>query len=155
MDIRMHAWPFLLGVMAWESTEAERMARTADYVATYRTLKRKWSEMDPEVPLVPEHATRIEKDCIRNDRDHPFFADRPNPAYRGLSPSANDGETTEVWASRIDETHSVQTRKHLEMLRDILCTYSIVDAEVGYVQGMSDIAGLFEHSSDKINCSKQ
>lgn len=33
----------------------------------------------------------------------------------------------------------VGTNKHLERLKDVLCTYNVYNGTLGYVQGMSDL----------------
>ena len=91
-----------------------------------------------------EHLNRINKDVLRNDRDHVFFQDSPDPNWMKQHAHEYNPNATvisplhDVWAKTIEDTVSVETRKHLEMLRDILITYSIYDKEIGYVQGKSE-----------------
>ncbi|KAI7872174.1 rab-GTPase-TBC domain-containing protein [Spinellus fusiger] len=120
-SLREEAWLFLTGVYAWSSTATEREVLREEKRNTYVQLKSQWA--DDEVyqsnPEFQDQRHRINKDVHRTDRTVPMYAkeDMENP----------------------DPTMHVGTNKHLEILKDILCTYNIHNKELGYVQGMSDL----------------
>lgn len=60
-----------------------------------------------------------DKDVHRTDRTNSFYSkeDLPNP----------------------DPVMNVGTNSNLETLKEILCAYNVYNAELGYVQGMSDL----------------
>lgn len=119
-EIMGEVWCFLLGVYPWDSDEATRKAIRASKRDAYHALKRKWfDQLDSPTPTFLEERHRIEKDIHRTDRQHPFFEheDMPSP-----DPQAEWG-----------------TNAHMEQLKDILLTYNEYNAELGYVQGMSDL----------------
>ena len=78
--------------------------------------------------LVEDRLHRVEKDVIRTDRTQPFyFVDADMHLDKDHGSMAN--------IRRLVESHP-----HLRALRDVLVTYSLYNVEVGYVQGMSDLA---------------
>ncbi|EXJ86502.1 hypothetical protein A1O3_03453 [Capronia epimyces CBS 606.96] len=150
--VRKEAWPFLLEVYGWDSTEEERHAYMNSKRDEYVQLKGAWWDRMIEGAATPEQEewwkeqkSRIEKDVHRTDRHIPLFAGEdiphPDPSSPFYSP---DGPGTNV---------------HLEQLKDMLLTYLEYDTppspttssaphyqtrnphpqNLGYVQGMSDL----------------
>ncbi|EXJ80289.1 hypothetical protein A1O1_08431 [Capronia coronata CBS 617.96] len=148
--VRKEAWPFLLGVYDWDSTEEERLAYMNSKRDEYIQLKGAWWDRMVEGESTPEQEewwkeqkNRIEKDVHRTDRHIPLFAGEDIPHPDPTSPFFNpDGPGTNV---------------HLEQLKDMLLTYLEYDTppsssnashyqtrnphplNLGYVQGMSDL----------------
>lgn len=77
----------------------------------YRTYESQWKLILPEqeqrFTTFREHKSLIERDVIRSDRSHPFYA---------------------------DDSHN------LALLTNLLMTYMMYDFDIGYLQGMSDLA---------------
>ncbi|CED83958.1 Ypt/Rab-specific GTPase-activating protein GYP7 and related proteins [Phaffia rhodozyma] len=121
---RSVVWPFLLGVIPWQSTAAERQQIWNRKADMYHAL-RKSQTLDPEVlaqPEVIEEIHRIEVDCRRTDRNVDMFL-----AEKGEVDS--DGED----AGEQGKNDNVQK------MAEILLTYGFFEKELGYVQGMSDL----------------
>ncbi|KAI1617975.1 rab-GTPase-TBC domain-containing protein [Exophiala viscosa] len=152
--VRKEAWPFLLGVYEWDSTEEERNAYMNKKRDEYIQLKGAWWDRMIDGGATPEQEewwkeqkNRIEKDVHRTDRHIPLFAGEDIPHPDPTSPFYNsDGPGTNV---------------HMEQLKDMLLTYLEYDTppttqsssssqpryqtqnphpqNLGYVQGMSDL----------------
>ncbi|KAL6242733.1 GTPase activating protein [Rhinocladiella similis] len=160
--VRKEAWPFLLGVYDWNSTEQERHVYMNGKRDEYVQLKGAWWERMADNEATPEQEewwkeqkNRIEKDVHRTDRHIPLFAGEDIPHPDPTSPFYNaDGPGTNV---------------HMEQLKDMLLTYLEYDTppssavaassqpssstsprrvyetqnphprNLGYVQGMSDL----------------
>ncbi|KIW17270.1 hypothetical protein PV08_04461 [Exophiala spinifera] len=158
--VRKEAWPFLLGVYEWNSTEQERHVFMNSKRDEYIQLKGAWWERMADNEATPEQEewwkeqkNRIEKDVHRTDRHIPLFAGEDIPHPDPTSPFHNaDGPGTNV---------------HMEQLKDMLLTYLEYDTppssvatsnqpssssshrvyktqnphpqNLGYVQGMSDL----------------
>ncbi|KAG2218741.1 hypothetical protein INT45_003059, partial [Circinella minor] len=120
-SIRRDAWLFLTNVYPWDSTTVERERLANKYRESYAKLRSRWLD-NPEVRESAEFMDqkhRIDKDVHRTDRTVEFYAkeDMPNP----------------------DPIMHVGTNKNLEKLKELLCTYNMLDNDLGYVQGMSDL----------------
>ncbi|KIW57240.1 hypothetical protein PV05_05817 [Exophiala xenobiotica] len=164
--VRKEAWPFLLGVYDWDSTEDERHAHANSKRDEYIQLKGAWWDRMIDGGATPEQEewwkeqkNRIEKDVHRTDRHIPLFAGEDIPHPDPTSPFYNpNGPGTNV---------------HMEQLKDMLLTYLEYDTppsngpipaaqpsssstaaptlrrvyqtqnphpqNLGYVQGMSDL----------------
>ncbi|KAI9343462.1 rab-GTPase-TBC domain-containing protein [Zopfochytrium polystomum] len=159
-DIRCEVWKYLLKVYPWDSSEPERQEIMVFKRIQYDDMKRQWKHiledamLNPEenekgkspaeesegfagderedgdvVSKIKERKYRVEKDVVRTDRTVPFFA----------------GSTTDEVSSgpSSSTSHVVEPprefSKNLEMLKDVLITYTIYNFELGYVQGMNDL----------------
>ncbi|KIV85239.1 hypothetical protein PV11_00962 [Exophiala sideris] len=152
--VRKEAWPFLLGVYEWDTTEEDRHAYMNKKRDEYIQLKGAWWDRMVDGDATPEQEewwkeqkNRIEKDVHRTDRQIPLFAGEDIPHPDPTSPFYNpDGPGTNV---------------HMEQLKDMLLTYLEYDTpptttpsstsqpryqtqnthpqNLGYVQGMSDL----------------
>lgn len=131
-DIRIEAWKFLLGIYPWDSTSDEREAIRRSRAEHYYSIKAKWFD-NTEIRNTKEFQDekhRIDKDVHRTDRSQEaFVGDKlPNP----------------------DPAMCVGTNANLEIMKDILVTYNFHNADLGYVQGMSDLlAPLFVAMGDE------
>ncbi|OAP57063.1 hypothetical protein AYL99_09176 [Fonsecaea erecta] len=159
--VRKEAWPFLLGVYEWDSTEEERHALMNQKRDEYIQLKGAWWDRMMDGDATPEQEewwkeqkVRIEKDVHRTDRHIPLFAGEDIPHPDPTSPFFNP--------------HGPGTNVHMEQLKDMLLTYLEYDTppsttaanpprpsssaqprryqtqnphpqNLGYVQGMSDL----------------
>lgn len=153
-DARREAWPFLLGLYPWDSTEDERKAILESKRDEYHRLKQQWwGNVDESDEYYREQKNRIgtfsagcsasllteilsvEKDVMRTDRTIPFYAGEDRPA----DPESSAG------------TNGQGTNEHLEGLKDILMTYNYHNKELGYVQGMSDLlAPIYAVMEDEV-----
>ncbi|EXJ72121.1 uncharacterized protein A1O5_04625 [Cladophialophora psammophila CBS 110553] len=159
--VRKEAWPFLLGLYEWDSTEEQRQALMNKKRDEYVQLKGAWWDRMIDGDATPEQdewwkeqKVRIEKDVHRTDRHIPLFAGEDIPHPDPTSPFFNpNGPGTNV---------------HMEQLKDMLLTYLEYDTppssaaastqkaspssqprryqtqnphpqNLGYVQGMSDL----------------
>ncbi|KAI8981641.1 rab-GTPase-TBC domain-containing protein [Mycotypha africana] len=132
-DIRIEAWKFLLGLYPWDSNYNEREAiRRSQRDMYFYSIKAKWFD-HPEVRESREFQDekhRIDKDVHRTDRSQEAFVgdELPNP----------------------DPQMNVGTNPNLEIMKDILVSYNFYNADLGYVQGMSDLlAPLFVAMGDE------
>jgi len=83
----------------------------------YKTYESQWKSIQPDQELrfssFRERKSLIERDVVRSDRTHPF--------YSGTNSQYNCSE-------------------NLEKLANVLMTYMMYDFDIGYLQGMSDLA---------------
>lgn len=146
---RRKAWPFLLDVYPWDSTAKEREELYNSKKKEYEELKSKWfgrKDVTATEQFVEEHH-RIRIDCLRTDRTQPMFssdASAPISGDRNLAELHN----AQMAASMIDPTTRGGADSgghppgnyHTHKLMEILLTYNVKETELGYVQGMSDLA---------------
>ncbi|CAL5438897.1 unnamed protein product [Camellia sinensis] len=109
--LRKEVWPFLLGYHAYDSTCAEREYLVSVKKSEYETIKNQWQSISPE------QAKRFTK-----------FRER-----KGLIDK--DVVRTDRSLSFYDE----EDNPNVNLLRDILLTYSFYNFDLGYCQGMSDL----------------
>ena len=112
-SLRPLLWKYLLGVHSMISPAAEVAEEEAARRAEYANLKSQWTSITPAQEArngkFRERRHRIEKDVVRTDRTHPYFAG------------------------------DAQTQPHLATMSDILMSYVFYNWDLGYVQGMSDL----------------
>lgn len=119
-EARNRVWRLLLGAEAWpacaaDTTAAAAVARAAERADTYARLSSQWRSIDEE--QAAHHATyrerrhRVEKDVVRTDRALDFFA---------------GGD--------------LESNGRVAALHNVLLTYAFYNFDVGYVQGMNDVA---------------
>ncbi|KAL2919319.1 GTPase activating protein [Polyrhizophydium stewartii] len=156
---RREAWKFLVGAHAFASTALDRSRVDRDRAEQYANLKLSWQhaiqaseeeasagmglspspnsgpvgdENENADPLtkVRERKYRIEKDVVRTDRNTGYFAEAP---------------------ADVEQLAGLKVGPHLFVLRDILMTYTILNFDLGYVQGMSDLCSpILEIMDDEI-----
>ncbi|KAH8116882.1 RabGAP/TBC [Phellopilus nigrolimitatus] len=150
-DLRKRVWPFVLGVLNWDTNDAERAQQWEEKRKEYHRIKDEWCGVDEVFNQqdIIEERHRIDVDCRRTDRTQPLFvtpspATSPSPSTR----SNTDNETDEKKADRRFSTfspnltdHGAQapSNDHIERLAGILLTYNFYEKQLGYVQGMSDL----------------
>ncbi|KAJ3219943.1 GTPase activating protein [Dinochytrium kinnereticum] len=166
-DLRSIAWKYLLKVYPWDSTERDRHTIMEEKTRIYVETKMQWKTIladatqeatnrakengggvvDEEtealagdekeegdvVTKIKERRYRVEKDVVRTDRTVPFFAgdagdDRPLSTPAPSVP----GQPAVIATQRLFS-------RNLEMLKDVLITYTVYNFELGYVQGMNDL----------------
>jgi len=110
-DLRPELWKFLLGYYKFDSTYAEREYLVASKREEYRVLQMQWKTVSED------QAKRFAKFRERKHRVEKDVVrtDRTIPFYEG------------------DDNPNV------DLLRDILVTYSFYNFDLGYCQGMSDL----------------
>ncbi|KNC98681.1 uncharacterized protein SPPG_06364 [Spizellomyces punctatus DAOM BR117] len=157
-DIRVDVWKYLLKVYPYNSTEVERAELVKEKRAQYADMKAQWmailtdaanadaaalaaghkleeretqagdeKEDADVVTKIRERKYRVEKDVVRTDRTVPFFA----------GPQTETNGATSVSPSDMQEV--IGANPNLEMLRNVLVTYTVYNFELGYVQGMNDL----------------
>ncbi|KAE9464312.1 hypothetical protein C3L33_03715, partial [Rhododendron williamsianum] len=109
--LRNEVWPFLLGYHAFDSTYAEREYLVSVKKTEYETIKNQWQSISSE------QAKRFTK-----------FRER-----RGLV------EKDVVRTDRSLSFYDGDDNPNVNLLRDILLTYSFYNFDLGYCQGMSDL----------------
>ncbi|KAI8822969.1 rab-GTPase-TBC domain-containing protein [Fimicolochytrium jonesii] len=156
-DVRVDVWKYLLKVYPYDSTDAERTLIMEKRNTEYEDMKAQWQSIlldvaqseaaalkagltleqresqagdekeDADVVTkIKERKYRVEKDVVRTDRTIPFFANL-----------AGEEEISPVSPSDMQEV--ISANRNLEMLRNILVTYTMYNFELGYVQGMNDL----------------
>lgn len=124
-QLRAALWPYVFGLVpyrcrfrliddkgnyAFEDHENNREP-WKELEKQYHVYKLQWQSIQADQELrfssFRERKALIERDVIRSDRSHPFYADRMD---------------------------------NLEALSSLLMTYMMYDFDIGYMQGMSDIA---------------
>lgn len=113
-ELRREAWKFLLGVYPAGSTALQRKRLMDKNRERYVVLKQQWESINKDqakrFAKWRERKSRVEKDVRRTDRSHPFYAGREH------------------------------NNQHLQWLREVLLTYTMYNFDLGYCQGMSDLA---------------
>lgn len=110
-SMRKEVWKFLLGFYPFDSTAAERRALLEAKAEEYRVLKSQWESVTPDQA---RRFAKFRERCSRVDKDV-VRTDRSLPFY------ADDDSI------------------NIELLRNILITYSFYNFDLGYCQGMSDL----------------
>ncbi|ORZ41525.1 rab-GTPase-TBC domain-containing protein [Catenaria anguillulae PL171] len=155
-DIRPQVWKFLLGYLPWGSTQLEQDKIVAAKTEHYERFKSQWTAFS-STTLTPkewedwtDERHRIVKDVIvRTDRHHPFYAS-PTNAADGTSLVTNlDEEELLMVLPPVptDKCSAANVNANLQRLASVLTTYvhyltEIGRAELGYVQGMSDLCAV-------------
>lgn len=139
-QLRAALWPYLFGLVehrgrferigsaekesAWIFVEHEaNNTRWASLNELYQAYQAQWRAIMPDqesrFSTFRERKSLIERDVIRCDRLHPFYAEKP---------------------------------RNLDSLTNLLMTYMMYDFDIGYVQGMSDLAGpiLYMYNGDHV-----
>jgi len=176
-DIRMDAWKYLLNIFPWDSTEKKRNEINTTLKESYDSLKQQWKNILSNGPTSPmeeeaeasqsidnlnagderfetdiykrimDRKYRIEKDVLRTDRTIPMYSN----SSENLS-----ADKPEIFDDIETDTSQAGWNSNLEILRDILVTYTFLENDNGYVQGMSDllapILGVFRSESDSFWC---
>lgn len=139
-QLRAALWPYLFGLIGHrgrfdkitnlEGKEAYLFIENEANAPRWRELQKlfnvyqsQWKAILPDQEMrfstFRERKSLIERDVIRCDRLHPFYAEEPH---------------------------------NLASLTSLLMTYMMYDFDIGYVQGMSDLAGpiLFMYNGDLV-----
>ncbi|XP_059433005.1 uncharacterized protein LOC132166242 isoform X2 [Corylus avellana] len=126
--LRKEAWAFLLGYHSYDSTYAERTYLRSIKKSEYETIKFQWQSISPE------QAKRFTK-----------FRER-----KGLI------EKDVVRTDRSLSFYDGDDNANVNLLRDILLTYSFYNFDLGYCQGMSDLLSpilfIMEDESESFWC---
>ncbi|KAJ7685102.1 rab-GTPase-TBC domain-containing protein [Mycena polygramma] len=145
-DLRQRVWPFVLGVLEWDVTDAERAEGWEEKRKVYHTTKDEWCGV-PEVfdrADTLEERHRIDVDCRRTDRNQPLFATpTPTPSESRSGEMNDEKERAKRYSTISPEMADIgaqsPTNEHIDRLAGILLTYNFYEKELGYVQGMSDM----------------
>ncbi|KAJ6547478.1 GTPase-activating protein gyp7 [Mycena capillaripes] len=144
--LRQRVWPFVLGVLEWDATDAERAEKWEEKRKIYHTTKDEWCGV-PEVfdrADTLEERHRIDVDCRRTDRTQPLFATpTPTPSEARSAEMNDEKERAKRYSTISPEMADIgaqsPTNEHIDRLAGILLTYNFYEKELGYVQGMSDM----------------
>ncbi|XP_022732102.1 TBC1 domain family member 17-like isoform X2 [Durio zibethinus] len=127
-QLRREVWAILLGYHTYESTYAEREYQRSIKKTEYETIKNQWQSISPE------QAKRFTK-----------FRER-----KGLI------EKDVVRTDRSLSFYDGDDNPNVNLLRDILLTYSFYNFDLGYCQGMSDLLSpilfVMEDESESFWC---
>lgn len=136
-EVRKQAWPFLLGVFPWDSSEHEREVLFESLQSGYADYKRRWVDDDQkrQTEFWKDQKVRIEKDVHRNDRHLEIYQNK-KPVVQ-----TEDGRESSPETPDEDEEWDLAniTNMHLFRLREILLTFNEYNVNLGYVQGMTDL----------------
>ncbi|XP_038712120.1 TBC1 domain family member 15-like isoform X2 [Tripterygium wilfordii] len=110
-NLRQEIWAFLLGYHSYDSTYAEREYLRSVKKSEYETIKHQWQSISNEQAR-KFTKFRERKGLIEKDV---VRTDRSVPFYEG------------------------DDNRNVDILRDILLTYSFYNFNLGYCQGMSDL----------------
>ncbi|GKV17070.1 hypothetical protein SLEP1_g27623 [Rubroshorea leprosula] len=126
--LRREVWSFLLGYNTYESTDAEREYQRSVKKKEYEMIKHQWQSISPE-QAKRFTKFRERKGLIEKDV---VRTDRSLPFYDG------------------------DDNPHVNLLHDILLTYSFYNFDLGYCQGMSDLLSpilfVMEDESESFWC---
>ncbi|KAK4257419.1 hypothetical protein QN277_007012 [Acacia crassicarpa] len=110
-ELRKKVWGFLLGYYSYDSTYAEREFLKSVKKSEYETIKSQWQS------ILPAQARRFTK-----------FRER-----KGLI------DKDVVRTDRLQAFYEGDDNPNVNVLRDILLTYSFYNFDLGYCQGMNDL----------------
>ncbi|KAH3767783.1 GTPase-activating protein gyp7 [Pelomyxa schiedti] len=86
--IRKEVWKYLLGYYPWEMNKSELSSMIDSKRTEYNALKTQWTSIshDQERRWTKYRLRKqqVEKDAVRTDRTHPFFAGEGNPHIKTL-----------------------------------------------------------------------
>jgi len=140
-DARRKLWPYLLGVYAWDVTEAERRRLWDAKMKRYHEIKDEWfgkQEVFDRQDIVEERH-RIDVDCRRTDRTHPLFANQEE-SDTALDPEKQQHRRYSTISPTSNEVGAQSpSNEHIDRVASILLTYNFYEKHLGYVQGMSDL----------------
>jgi len=111
-DIRPEAWKFLLGLYSYGTTRNERQILMRNKIADYNAMKLQWKTMLPEQI---ERCSKFRERRIQIEKDI-IRTDRDYVYFK------EEGA--------------------LDILQDILLTFIQYNQDLGYAQGMNDLAAL-------------
>ncbi len=123
--VRREMWKYLLKYYPWDSTYEQREQLRRTRSNEYQVYKNQWQSITPmqlaNFRKFRDRKHMIEKDVMRTDRTERYFAVRPG-------------------ADSEDSNHFDPTQNpHLQVLHDVLLTYSMFNFDLSYVQGMNDL----------------
>jgi hypothetical protein len=110
-SIRGEAWRFLLGLYSWEQSIEEREASRKTKVKDYLRMKQQWSTMSEE-----------------QEENFAGFRERKSQIEKDI-----------VRTDRTQEFYEGDSNDNIQLLHDILMTYTMYNFDFGYIQGMSDM----------------
>ncbi|KAK8491191.1 hypothetical protein V6N11_037954 [Hibiscus sabdariffa] len=126
--VRKKVWEILLGYQVYESTYAERESRRSMKRTEYEIIKNQWQSISPE-----------------QEKRFTKFRQR-----KGLI------EKDVVRTDRSISFYSGDDNPNLNLLHDILLTYSFYNFDLGYCQGMNDLLSpilfVMEDESESFWC---
>ena len=93
--------------------------------------------------------TPLEKDVVRTDRTEPFYTGVSTDDLLHCAADPNESLTSNSLHKNVSN-HVFS--KNLEMLKNVLITYTVYNFELGYVQGMNDLlAPLLAVMEDEVD----
>ena len=169
--LQRDVWALLLGLYGDpQATPAERAETLKAKRRRYAELRMQWSSIDEtqarRFSKFRERRQQIDKDVPRTDSAHPYFngyvvdeaevaalVARNRRASSGASRASRSSSIEGGGAEAepiVDEdaapgvgSYSHELKAHrLDMLRGLLLTYGMYHFDLGYCQGMSDVASL-------------
>ncbi|CCE66325.1 hypothetical protein TPHA_0P01670 [Tetrapisispora phaffii CBS 4417] len=153
IELRKTVWLYLLGVYPWDSSYDEKLQIEQTLRNIYNTeYKSKWLNRVPnsdpeEEEYWHDQIFRIEKDVRRNDRNIDIYKyntpDGKNPPQNETADNEMDeDENTNLSDSTNSDSKSEILNPHLLALKNILISYNVLNTNLGYVQGMTDLLSI-------------
>jgi TBC1 domain family member 15 len=141
---RPFIWALMVGMIPFEAQQDDFPAIIRNLTDQYRLLKSRSSpppsgNLSRDLQqLYDERKHRVEKDVVRTDSASKFFTSSSSTTVASAE-DANDTNHRDH-GSQLAIDASIKACPRWRELRDILLTYSMYRLDIGYVQGMSDIA---------------
>ncbi|KAG6769325.1 hypothetical protein POTOM_024955 [Populus tomentosa] len=140
---RREVWPFLLGYHAYDSTYAEREYLKSSKKSEYETIRQQWQKF----PLRLNTCLVSLLQSISTEQAKRFTKFRER---KGLI------DKDVVRTDRALSFYDGDDNPNVNILRDILLTYSFYNFDLGYCQGMSDLLSpilfVMEDESESFWC---
>lgn len=145
--LRHRIWPYLCGLMDWRWTADQRKRQNRLLANNYSALEARWrlslaenssSASESLEGLAADRQYAVEKDVVRTDRGHLFFAQTESPGNAAELQDRKEIDASHGSLAYIE--NELQKYPAVAALRDILTTYALFQLEIGYVQGMNDLA---------------
>lgn len=146
-NIRSEAWPFILKVYPWDTSNEEREQLYNQLSDSFEQFKDKW-EIDiikqDEDEYWKDQKFRIDKDIKRTDRELDIYKGNTGEVKPVTSVTGNenndDNENDDNANDNDDDDDDSEIKNpNLLKLRHLLFTYNELNENLGYVQGMTDL----------------
>jgi TBC1 domain family member 15 len=149
-DLRPRAWPFVLGLFPWNSTEEQRHAIIESNTDRYALLRSTMLDMKAEARATEaESLVAAMENLGRTHAAHGTGRASGLPAVPERRQRISKGTVTLleieeqiakdiVRTDRLVDVYKEDNSRLLGMMGDILNTYGLYNRAIGYCQGMSD-----------------
>lgn len=159
-------WKYLLGIYGWSSSKKERKEMDKHNEREYETLALVWGTMiesgkdklcksfedegnvgdenedDDLMKIMKRRKQRISIDVLRTDNHENEKEKLTNDIQDSINEPENLG-IDDCHQNKLEDDEQdaiIDSNRHMKILHNVLMTYTIIDFETGYVQGMHDLA---------------